>query len=133
MEAKELAKIRVYLGKTQRELASLLGTSIKAVQSFEQGWRNIPPYVERQVLFLLSLAAGSDGNGKACWQVRKCTGAMRQNCPAFQYAEGKLCWLANGTMCRGRDAGSWPRKMAECRRCPVFQARMPDGVLDRLL
>jgi DNA-binding XRE family transcriptional regulator len=132
MEAQELAKIRVYLGKTQRELASLLGTSIKAVQSFEQGWRNIPPYVERQVLFLLSLASRSDENSKACWQVRKCTGAMRQNCPAFQYEEGKLCWLANGTICRGRDAGSWPRKMTECRKCPVFQACMPGGVLDRL-
>ena len=50
----EFSSIRAYLGKTQKELAQLLGTSLKAIQSFEQGWRRIPVHVERQVLFLLA-------------------------------------------------------------------------------
>ena len=144
MDAEELSKIRVYLGKTQREMAALLGTSLKAVQSFEQGWRKVPPYVERQVLLLLSMTATHSNNGKSCWQVRKCTGAMKKACPAFQYQQGHLCWLVNGTYfglhratvgasitidCRGKDVGSWPEKMAQCRTCRVFLDRMPDGVL----
>ncbi len=129
MKADELSKIRVYLGKTQRELASLLGTSTKAVQSFEQGWRNVPPHVERQVLLLLSLAGGKQETEKACWQLRKCTGSMKKTCPAFQFGEGRRCWLVNGTICRGKEAGSWPRKMAECRKCRVFISHMPEGVL----
>ncbi len=44
MEKKELAKIRNYLGKTQKQMAQLLGTSLKAIKSYEQGWRNIPVY-----------------------------------------------------------------------------------------
>ena len=130
MDAQELTKIRVYLGKTQRELASLLGISLKAVQSFEQGWRNIPAYVERQLLLLLSLAASGNGSGKACWQVRKCTGAMKKDCPAFEYRQGHNCWLVNGTFCRGRNTGSWERKMAECRKCRVFLDPIPEGLLN---
>ncbi len=42
------------LGKTQSQLARLLDTSLKAIQSFEQGWRSIPVRIERQVLFLLA-------------------------------------------------------------------------------
>ncbi len=129
MDADELTKIRVYLGKTQRELAALLGTSIKAVQSFEQGWRNVPPHVERQLLLLLSLQGTQSGDGKSCWQVRKCTGSMKKDCPAFQYQQGRLCWLVNGTYCRGKAASSWPEKMAQCRNCRVFQDHMPEGVL----
>ncbi|MGD8367264.1 MAG: helix-turn-helix transcriptional regulator [Desulfobacterales bacterium] len=129
MDAKELSKIRVYLGKTQREVAALLGTSIKAVQSFEQGWRKVPPHVERQMLLLLFLAAARSSDGKSCWQRRKCTGAMKNQCPAFQYQEGRLCWLVNGTYCRGKDAGGWPEKITQCRSCRVFLDHMPDDVL----
>jgi hypothetical protein len=129
MDAEELSKIRVYLAKTQRELAALLGTSIKAVQSFEQGWRKVPAYVERQLLLLLALTATRSDDGKSCWQIRKCTGSMKKQCPAFQYREGRLCWLVNGTYCRGKETGSWPEKMAHCRKCRVFLEHMPDGVL----
>jgi DNA-binding XRE family transcriptional regulator len=40
MESNEFSGIRKYLGKTQSELAGLLCVSTKAIQSFEQGWRN---------------------------------------------------------------------------------------------
>jgi DNA-binding XRE family transcriptional regulator len=38
MDRKELSKIRQRLGKSQKEMAQLLAISLKAVQSFEQGW-----------------------------------------------------------------------------------------------
>ena len=55
MEKEEFSRIRRYLGKTQSQLAQLLGVSPKAIQSFEQGWRNIPVHTKRQVLFLMAL------------------------------------------------------------------------------
>jgi DNA-binding XRE family transcriptional regulator len=54
VEKKEFSTARQYLGKTQSQTAQLLGISLKAIQSFEQGWRNIPVHIERQVLFLLA-------------------------------------------------------------------------------
>ena len=44
----------IFWGKTQNQLARLLGTSFKAIQSFEQGWRNVPAHTERQLLLLLA-------------------------------------------------------------------------------
>ncbi|MCF8078205.1 MAG: transcriptional regulator [Desulfobacterales bacterium] len=128
MNPEEFSRIRVYLKKTQRQLAALLGASVKAVQSFEQGWRNIPPHAERQMLFLLA-AAAPESSEKFCWQTRKCTGAMKRQCPAFEFHQGRRCWFINGTFCRGKAAANWPDKMAECRKCPFFLSVMPEGVL----
>ncbi len=47
----EFSQIRQYLVKTQSQMAKLLGTSLKAVQSFEQEWRSVPVHIERQILF----------------------------------------------------------------------------------
>ena len=55
MDKKEFSQIRQHLGKTQKQMAQLLGTSPKAIQSFEQGWRSVPVHIERQVLFLTAL------------------------------------------------------------------------------
>jgi len=38
MEKKELAKIRTYLGKTQKQMSQLIGTSLKTIKSYEQEW-----------------------------------------------------------------------------------------------
>jgi DNA-binding XRE family transcriptional regulator len=54
MDKKIFAQIRAYLGKTQKQMAQLMGISNKAIESFEQGWRNITPHIERQLYFLLS-------------------------------------------------------------------------------
>ena len=58
MDSKEFHSLRQKLQKTQKQMSQLLGTSLKAVQSFEQGWRKVPVHVERQVLFLRSLKRG---------------------------------------------------------------------------
>ena len=54
MGKKEFVKARAKLDKTQKEMSQLLGVSIKTIYSYEQGWRNIPTHVERQVFFLLT-------------------------------------------------------------------------------
>ena len=54
MEKEEFLKIRLHLGKTQKEIANLLGISARSVESFEQGKRSIPVHIERQILFLLA-------------------------------------------------------------------------------
>ena len=54
MDNKEFAAFRKALKKTQKQIAELLGTSIKAVHSYEQGWRKVPAHVERQLFFLVS-------------------------------------------------------------------------------
>ncbi len=121
MEKGEFSDIRHYLGKSQSQLARLLGASVKAVQSFEQGWRNIPLHVERQLLFLLAMKKSPHRQGRACWVIRKCPMETRRTCPAWEFQIGHLCWFINGTMCRGQAQGSWQQKMKTCRQCEVFQ------------
>jgi DNA-binding XRE family transcriptional regulator len=125
MGKKEFSNIRHYLGKTQRQLAQLLGTSLKAVQSFEQGWRNIPPHTERRVLFLLSLKKTPREKVRPCWVIRKCPIETRENCPAWEFKVGRLCWFINGTICQGEAQESWHKKMEICRSCKVFQTMLP--------
>jgi hypothetical protein len=125
MDKKEFSKIRHYLKKTQNQLAQLLGTSPKAIQSFEQGWRNISAHAERQVFFLLALKRYHSKRNKPCWVIRKCPTDIRQNCPAWEFRGGHLCWFINGTICQGEMQGSWQKKIKICRQCEVFRSMLP--------
>ena len=125
MEKKEFSTARQYLGKTQSQMAQLLGVSLKAIQSFEQGWRNIPVHIERQVLFLLASKKAPPKKERPCWVIRKCPTEIRQNCPAWEFQVGNLCWFINGTICQGRTQESWQKKMKICRQCKVFQTMVP--------
>ena len=125
MDKKEFSQIRGRLGKTQNQMAQLLGVSSKAVQSFEQGWRDIPVHIERQVLFLLAMKRLHNEGNKPCWVIRKCPMEMRRNCPAWEFQSGQLCWFINGTICQGGVQESWRKKMKMCRQCEVFQPVLP--------
>ena len=122
MKSESFVKIRKTLGKTQKEIAELLGTSIKAVHSYEQGWRSIPPHVERQVYFLLSRRRNTTLPVKNCWTVKKCPKDRKQSCPAWEYRSGTLCWLINGTICEGSVHKNWHEKMEICRECEVLKS-----------
>jgi len=126
MEKHEFSRIRRHLGKTQSQLARLLGTSSKAIQSFEQGWRNVPLHTERQLLLLLVLKSSLGKKTKPCWVIRKCPPKTKQDCPAREFRAGHICWFINGTFCRGEVQESWPKKMKICRRCQVFRSMLPD-------
>ncbi|NIO04702.1 MAG: transcriptional regulator [Proteobacteria bacterium] len=120
MRREEFSEIRHRLGKSQRQMAQLLGTSLKAVQSFEQGWRKVPIHVERQALFLLAMKA-SQKERRPCWKVRTCPSELRESCPAWEFNSGHLCWFISGTVCQGEAQESWRKKMAICRECGVFR------------
>ena len=122
MEKNEFTTIRKKLAKTQKELSELLGTSLKAVSSYEQGWRNIPVHVERQLLFLL---AQKNNTGKyVCWDIRQCSEEVKQSCPAWEFNAGHLCWFISGTVCNNDVKKNWAEKITVCRKCPVFKAQM---------
>jgi hypothetical protein len=121
MGKKDFSTARQYLGKTQTQMAQLLGVSLKAIESFEQGWRNIPVHIERQVLFLLVQKKSPREKNRPCWVIRKCPKEMKQNCPAWELQVGNLCWFINGTICQGQVQKNWREKMKLCRKCEVFQ------------
>ncbi len=91
MEKEEFSRIRRHLGKTQNQLARLLGTSSKAIQSFGQGWRNVPVHTERQLLLLLVLKGSLGKKTKPCWVIRKCLSKTKQHCPAWEFRAGHIC------------------------------------------
>ena len=125
METIEFTQFRKRLKKTQQQIANLLGKSIKAVQSYEQGWRLIPPDVERQILFLASKVCGKKSLNKQCWTIMKCPAERKKQCPAWEFKAGKLCWFINGTICHGTARKNWKEKSRICRACdvmaPLFQ------------
>lgn len=121
MESKDFLKARKRLQKTQKEMGELLGSSIKAVHSYEQGWRSIPPHVERQVFFLLSRQRDlHEKSPQACWIVKKCPPSRKKTCPAWEFRAGKMCWFINGTICECQARKNWKEKMAICKQCEVL-------------
>ena len=124
MEPKEFALIRHYLGKTQSQIGQILCVSTKAVQSFEEGWRNIPVHAERQLLLLMSLKSAAYDSLKPCWETKSCPGEWREHCIAWELRAGHFCWVINGTFCQGRIQNNWVEKMKICRKCEVFPTKV---------
>jgi hypothetical protein len=120
MTSAEFIQARKKLEKTQKQLAELLGTSLKAIHSYEQGWRNIPTHVERQLLFLLSRIQADTRSLQPCWDVKDCPAERKEHCPAWEFHSGNLCWFVNGTMCEGVTQPDWEEKIKICRSCEVF-------------
>ena len=120
------SKFRKKLNKTQKQMAQILGTSIKAIHSYEQGWRTIPTHVERQLYFLLTRKLQGHKTQGACWEERSCPQEQREQCPAWEFSTGDLCWFINGTICDGSVHGSWKEKMELCRNCRIFQSLLKE-------
>jgi len=121
MERQDFLQARKKLGKTQKQMAELLGSSTKAIQGYEQGWRSVPPHVERQVFFLLSRRRTKDGQTiQPCWKVKKCPPEIKEQCPAWEFQAGELCWFINGTICECKARKNWKEKMVVCRECEVL-------------
>ncbi len=121
MDSKEFKKLRKKLNRTQKEIAQLLGLSVKAVHSYEQVWRNIPAHVERQMFFLISRMDGNPKSRKSCWVIKECSPGVKLQCPAWEFQAGDLCWFVNGTICCGDDCKDWAEKIKCCRSCEVFK------------
>jgi hypothetical protein len=119
MNRETFSNLRAKLGKTQKALAALLGVSLKAVQSYEQGWRSIPIHVERQLYFLLVNQRGnSRPKRQDCWILKKC--GRKKECPAWEFQAGHLCWFLSGTRCKCTEDKNWKEKMVICRDCEAL-------------
>ena len=122
MDKKEFSQIRSVLGRSQGQLASLLCVSPKAIQSFEQGWRNISPHIEREMLLLLSLKRSADRIIQPCWDIKNCPSEWRNNCAVWELQARYFCWFLNGTFCQGRIHKTWTEKIQLCKECEVYQS-----------
>ncbi|UCF82262.1 MAG: transcriptional regulator [Desulfobacteraceae bacterium] len=129
MDSEQFSYLRNRLGKTQRQMAQLFGTSEKAIQGNEQGWRKVPMHVEQQALFLVSSLREKKKGLKPCWVIKKCPPKRKKQCPAWEFRSGRLCWFINGTICECKVQKNWHEKMKICRSCEVFSAllaRLPE-------
>ena len=122
MDDREFKKFREKINKTQKQMAQLLGVSIKAFHSYEQGWRNIPAHVERHMFFLLSKVDKNPKGRKPCWVIKKCPTETKKQCPAWEFNAGDLCWFINGNICCGNACKDWEEKMKFCRSCEVLKS-----------
>ena len=121
MDAVEFSLFRKKLQKTQKEMAQLLGTSLKAIHSYEQAWRTIPPHVERQMFYLLLRKRDLLPKAKNCWTIKKCPPSIRKKCPAWEFQSGDMCWFTCGTHCQSQVQENWRDKMNLCRECEVLK------------
>ncbi len=131
MESKEFANIRYILGKSQKQLAKILCVSVKTLQSFEQGWRKIPVYIEREMLLLLSLKRNGGQiniDMQPCWEVTDCPQEWREKCITWELRTTYFCWYLNGTYCQGEYKQTWEEKISLCRQCKVFQSLFPASI-----
>jgi transcriptional regulator with XRE-family HTH domain len=120
VESKEFAAFRKKLKKSQAQVARLLGVSVKAVHSYEQGWRSVPAHVERQMLFLVTRVTARHQEQKPCWEIMNCPDSRKTQCPAWEFNAGALCWFINGTICNGVIHKNWKEKIRICLTCEAL-------------
>lgn len=116
--AETVSRIREIMGRTQAELASALGVSAKAVQSYEQGWRDVPVRVMIQLLVLLALYRRQTMDDVPCWELRNCPAAARDKCAAFTVGRGQFCWFIGDKVCAPKARAGEPDIMP-CMQCAV--------------
>ena len=125
MEPGDIRAIREKLGLSQAELATLVGFSIRAIQSCEQGWRQPSPALEKMVLLMyMAETQGAGFGSERCWEVQPCPLVTREACIAYRTRQGHLCWFLTGTLCRGQRMADWRQKRARCTACAFFQRLM---------
>ncbi len=112
---KTVKMIRKRVGMTQQTLARALGVSIRAVQSYEQGWRDIPTHIMVQLLVLVA-AFYPKGDRKPCWEIRGCSPESMEKCPCCK-TDGMLCWLVTGRQAAPCHEGY--DDLRACLECPV--------------
>lgn len=118
MTKEEFSLSRKKLGKTQKQLAELLGMSLKTIHSYEQGWRTIPAHIERQLYFLLINQRGRKDSLTPCWEQKLCT--VKEQCPSWEFQSGHLCWFLCGTLCDCTQDISQKEKLEICKKCEIF-------------
>jgi len=122
MKIPTVKDLRKALTLSQREMADLLGVSLKAIQSYEQGWRGVPPHIEQMVLLHTILHRGlRRRKAQRCWEVHDCAPSVWKKCPAYQVRQPGFCWLVTGTLCHGERMNGWEAKRDRCLKCKVLK------------
>lgn len=116
-DSKAVKKIRRKVGMTQAAIAQALGVSIRAIQSYEQGWREVPTHIMVQLL-VLAAAYHPKGIRKTCWEIRGCSPDSMEKCPCCK-TDGMLCWLVSGRKCA--PGGEGGNNLEACMDCSVVQ------------
>ncbi len=120
VEKESFVIIRKKLKRTQKQLAELLGVSLKAIHSYEQGWRKIPLHIERQLWFLIYRKKNQTGKKNIpCWERKSCE--MKEECPAWEFQCGDMCWFVCGTKCECTRNIDVREKMDVCRKCKILK------------
>jgi DNA-binding XRE family transcriptional regulator len=117
-----LRSVREALSKSQSDLAVLLGVSVRAVQSYEQGWRHTPLDVQKLALLLLYLQRRNGSPPQPpCWVTRGCPPEARDACSAREFGGGHFCWLFSSATqrCRATPTGQ-DASLSICVACPVM-------------
>lgn len=137
MENLDLKSIRESLGLTQAEFATMLGYSVRAIQSCEQGWRKPSPALEKMALLMyVAHQQGDAFEGQYCWEAVQCSPLVREGCVAYTTRQGHLCWFLTGNVaCARTRLRSWDEKKAICLECPFFQQMLagppaPEDILE---
>ena len=116
-----LKHIRAILGRTQKEMSVALGIAEKTVQSYEQGWRDVPSRVMIQLLVLLALYRRQTMDDVPCWEIRECSPEQREQCASFQVSRGQFCWFVGAAHCHPRNRDGDPGPILPCMQCPVIK------------
>lgn len=120
-----LKRLRDKLKISQKEMAAILGVSVKSIQSYEQGWRKLPQYIEKMVLLLTSSL--SSKKQKNCWIIKKCRPEIRSKCVVYRAKLGHCCWAVTGSICyNNRPYRSWAEKKQACITCSVLKNHFKD-------
>ena len=122
------AAVRRALGMTQTEFADVLGVSARAVQSYEQGWREIPSSARLHMFAVLAAARRSTLGDVPCWEVTGCPESTRRTCRSHRLNGGLFCWLVAGRAC-GRRCGRSERQRM-CLDCPVIRRLFAEQTRD---
>lgn len=120
MKRNEFIQIRKSLDKTQRQLASLLGVSLRTIHSYEQGARKAPAHIQKDLYLLLFSQRNKGRSMQPCWKHTGCTD--KERCPAWEFKSGTMCWYINGTLCAGKRPSTYEEKLLTCRSCNIFKS-----------
>ena len=102
MDKQEFKYFRKRLNKTQKQIAQLLGTSIKAIHSYEQGWRSVPVAVERQIYFLISRTKKDKTRTRNCWVIKNAPQIKKRNVRPGSFMPENFAGLSTGQSVRAR-------------------------------
>jgi transcriptional regulator with XRE-family HTH domain len=116
----QIGRIRRALGKTQHELAELLGVRPEVVRKYENGEAHPSARCLRTLALMLAADMRTARQCETnCWEARRCPSSRRENCPTYALNGGRTCWLLIEGACPV-DPKPGEQVAQRCDGCVVF-------------